>query len=397
MVLRFARELRGVLAHEFLATIARPRHMLLTVAGFLIAATTLVGLLTIPSGLAQLAGHTGLDDVAMVLRGQNASEARGLNIAQKSAMIGNLPGVAHNAQGQALVAPQFVVNVTLRHHDGTRGDVMVRGVSPIFWQVVGDSVHISKGRVFKPGIHELIAGTDATRQFVALGTGAHVVIRQTPWKVTGKFTAGGSLWQSQLWTDIGSLQSQWNAPGRVTSLWVKLTSPDAFNAFAAALESNASLKGLRAERQRHYYRWQIGFIYRYARVAAWGIALVLGIAAILAISNALNMTFLARRRETAMLRAIGFGQPAVAMAMLIEVVVVGLVCSGTMVLVGWGVLNGRTITSATFFQSIGFSLTVNAATACWTLLYSTTLGTIAALWPVIRAVRAPLIGALNEK
>jgi putative ABC transport system permease protein len=291
-----------------------------------------------------------------------------------------------------------VVNVKLRRFDGTRSDVMVRGVSPVFWQVVGDNMHLAHGRIFKPGLRELITGAGAAGHFVTLDTGGHVLIRKTPWHVVGQFTAGGSLWESELWTDIGSLRSAWNAPGDTeTSLWVKLTSPAAYNAFAAALRTNASLKGLHVERQRDYYRFQVGFIYRYTRIAAWGISILLGIAVVLTIANALYMALTARRRETALLRAVGFKQIYLALAMLIEVIVIGAVCACFVILIGWLALNGRSISSATFFQSIDFSLSVSPPVAFWTILYTVLLGIVAALLPIARAVRAPLTRALQEE
>lgn len=396
--MRVLREIRGALAQGLLSTLARPRNALLTVAGFLIAAATLLGLLTIPSGLVRLAGHTGRADVAVVLTSHNMNEATGgMNDAEMIGLIGNLPGVARDADGHALVAPQFVVSTKLRRVNGIKSDVTIRGISPVFWQVVGDSVRLTEGRLFKPGVHELIAGAGAARQFVALDTGDQTLIRKTPWRVTGQFSAGGSLWDSELWTDIGSLQSAWNAPGRYTTLWVRLTSPAAFKDFSAALAANPSLKGLNAQRQTNYYQWQVGFIYRYTLIAAWGISILLGIAAILAIANALNMALIARRRETAVLRALGFRQGSLSAAMLIEVIVTALACACIAIFVGWLVLNGRSVTSATFFQSIDFSLHVGPAVALQTIAWTVALGILAALWPITRAVRAPLTKALQDE
>lgn len=396
--MRWLQEIRACLLQGLLATLARPRNTLLTIAGFLIAAGTLLALLTIPAGLERLAGHTGLPDVAVVLSGNYASEASGgMTTAEQLALLGNLPGVAHDPDGQALVAPQFVVSVKLRKPDGTQSDVMIRGVTPAFWQVVGNSVQLKQGRMFKTGMHEIIAGVGAAHDFVSLGTGAHTMIRKTPWQVTGTFSAGGGLWESELWTSIGALQDAWNAPGSASAVWVKLTSLAAFRQFNAALGSNAGLKGMHAQLQPDYYRWQVGFIYRYATIAALGISVVLGLGAILAIANALGMALAARRRETAILRAVGFRRSALAVALLLEVVVVGLACAGIAIGLGWLFLDGRGVASATFFQSINFSLTVGATVAVLTVAYTLVLGIIAAAWPVARAVRAPLTRALQDE
>lgn len=390
------RELGAALSLGFLATIARPRNTLLTAAGFLIASATLLSLLTIPAGLARLAGHTGLSDVALVLTGPAASEAAGgMDDAEKITLIGNLPGVARDDYGHALVAPQFVVTTKLRRFDGAPSDVTIRGVSPAFWQVVGNAARMTSGRTFTPGVDELIAGSGAARAFAALDTGATVAIRRTPWHVSGNFDTGGGLWDSELWTDIGSLQAAWNAPGRITALWVKLVSPASFNEFKAALLANGSLKGMQAQRQTDYYRWQVGFIYRYTQVAAWGISILLGVAAVLAIANALTMALAARQREIAILRAVGFRRTSLALALFIEVIATGFLFACAVIVAGWLVLDGRAVSSATFFQSIDFSLRVGPWVAAQTIAYTLVLGLIAALWPIARAVRAPLTRALQ--
>ncbi|NCT68741.1 MAG: ABC transporter permease [Rhodanobacteraceae bacterium] len=389
--MRGIREVRGALTQALLTTLTRPRHLLLSVAGLLIAGATLLGLLTIPAGLDGLAARTGLDDVAVVLAGNQPSEAAaGMSDAEKATLIGNLPGVARSTGGSALIAPQFVVNIKLRRRDGATADVMLRGVSPAVWQVLGEHVRLVRGAAFGAGLQELIAGAGVARDFVALDTGAQTLVRKRPWRVSGEFTADGGLWESELWTDIGILQATWNAPGRISAWWVKLTSPAAFDSFEAALSGNSSLKGMYALPQRDYYRMQVGFIYRYTQIAAWGISLLLGLAALLAIANALHMALSARQRETALLRALGFRRTCLALSMLIEVVAISLVCACIVILVGWCVLDGRAIASATFFQSIGFPLRVSANVASWTVFYTCTLGVLAALWPISRALLAPL-------
>src|SRR5690625_7735047 len=112
----FVRELLAALALSFRTSLAQPRHLLLTVAGFLIAAATLLGLLTIPAGMAQLAAHTGLPDVAVVIAA--GADAGGMDSAEQRALNGNRPGVAHNSAGDALVAPQFLVTTRHRRPEG---------------------------------------------------------------------------------------------------------------------------------------------------------------------------------------------------------------------------------------------------------------------------------------
>lgn len=370
--------------------LANPRHMALAATGFLIASGTLLGLLTIPEGIARLAARTGLPDIAVVTVGTSPNEAiGGMRNAEQITLIGNLPGVARQADGSALVVPQLVVNTNMLRRDGVRTNIVLRGISPVFWEVLGHAVK-TRGQPFGPGMSELMAGAGAARSFVRLDTGAQVLIRRTPWRITGEFDTGGSLWDSELWMDIGSLQDAWNARGRVSTVWVKLDSPESFEQFARALSQDPSLRGLEAIRQPDYYRFQIGFVYRYTSIAAWGVALLLGLVAVLAIANASSMALKARRREFAVLRALGFHDMALTLALFVEVALIATLCAVVVVSLGWLVLDGYGVSSATLSQAVRLQLRVGAAVAGWTIAYAIGLGLLASAWPIRRLLREPL-------
>ncbi|HVX03873.1 MAG TPA: ABC transporter permease [Rhodanobacteraceae bacterium] len=375
----------------------RPRHTLLIAFGFVIAGITLAVLLTLPAGLKQLAGNTGLSDVAVVLSGNSFNESGASFKPEIAALVGSLPGVAHGRNGQPLVAPQFVVDTRLRRNDGISATVLVRGVTPVFWDVLGHAVSIRSGRRFAPGKDELIVGVAAARGFVALDTGATTSVNRNPWHVSGEFAAGGGFWESELWTDMAALQAAYHAQGAVTCLWVKLTSPATFETFKKALDDNPQTQGLHAMRQRDYYSLQTSFLKYLILAATEGIAVALGLGAILAIVNALGMAMAARRRELAIQRAVGFRRAALALALLIEVLVIGAICAAVAVLVAWLVVNGHEVGSSTGGSAIEFRMRVGSSVIGWTFAYVLMLGLLSALWPIARAVRAPLTRVLQDE
>ena len=396
--MKLLHEITSSLATGVATALARPRHTLLIAFGFLVAGVTLAVLLTLPAGLQRLAGNTGSPDVAIVLPGNVfAKESGGSLKPELAALVGSLPGVAHAGHGQPLVAPQFVVNTRLRRTDGTTATVLVRGVTPVFWAVVGHAISMRSGRRFAAGKDELIAGVAAARGFVALDTGATTSIHKSPWRVSGEFAANGGFWESELWTDMAALQSAYHAQGAVTCLWVKLTSPAAFKAFKKALHDNPRTQGLQAVRQPDYYANQTSFLKSLITTAAKGVAVALGLGAILAIVNALGMALAARRRGLAIQRAVGFRRGALAIALLVEVLVIGAVCAGIAVLVAWFAVNGHEVGSSTGGSAIEFRMRVGASVIGWTFAYVLILGVLSALWPIARAVRAPLMRGLQDE
>lgn len=388
------RQIAGALAVGLVAAITRPRHLLLAAAGFLIAGLTLVALLTVPAGLARIGGHTGLDDVALVLSKQASSEAGATFPVGVVADVATLPGIASGADGRALVAPQFVVQARLREQSGGTAPVLIRGVTPAFWRIVGAHVQLSAGRRFRPGLDQFVAGDAAVRRFVALDTGAQVRLLHAPWRSTGIFKASG-MWNSELWTSMAALQSAYNAQGQVSTVWVALNSPTALNAFETALHRDPRLDSVRVVSQRTYYRNQIGFLTSFVDAAILGIAVVLGAGAVLAVFNALSLSLAARRRETAVLRALGFGRLAVALALLIEVLVVGAASAIVAIAFGYALIDGRVVGSATLGQAISFPLRLTSKIGVVIVAYLIALGFLAALLPIFRAVRAPLTKALQ--
>jgi putative ABC transport system permease protein len=378
-------------------SLARPRHTLLIAFGFLVAGITLAVLLTLPAGLNRLAGNTGASDIAVVMSG-NAFEESGESFKPAlAALAGSLPGVAHSRNGQPLVAPQFVVETRLRRTDGSTTTVLLRGVTPVFWNIVGHAVSMRSGRRFAAGKDELIAGIAAARGFVALDTGATTSINRNPWHVSGEFAAGGGFWESELWTDMSALQSAYHAQGVLTCLWVKLTSPAAVKAFKRALHDNPPTQGLHAVSQRDYYTDQTWFMKYLITAATQGVAVALGLGAILAIINALGLALAARGRELAIQRAIGFRRGSLALALLVEVLVVGASCAGISVLVAWLAVNGHEVGSSTGGSAIEFRMHVGSAVIGWTFMYVLILGVLSALWPIAQAVRAPLTKTLQDE
>lgn len=373
-------------------TLARPRQALMSASGFVIAAFALVALLTLPASMARLAAQTGLADIAVIVPQAGTNPAP-----DQITALGNLPGVARDAGQRALISAQLTLDIRLRRHDGSRADVRLRGLDEPAWALLGEHVERVRGRHVRTGVNELLAGTAVAGQFVGLEPGHQVMVQETPWEVTGHFAAGASLWESELWMDLGALQAAWRTPARVNEIWVKLEHPGAFEAFRAALQADASLRGLTAIPQPAYYRFQIGFIQRFAQVAAWAVALVLGLGAALVVANALHLAFLARVRDTAMLRTLGFRRHTLLGALMLEVLAIASVSALIALALGWLLLDGRTFATATATQAIQLNLGVTWQMAGAVFAYTLLLAACAALWPIWHSLRVPLLRALHDE
>lgn len=383
------------------SAMARPRHALLAAAGLLVAAVTLLIILTIPVGIERVAMRTGSSGVAVVLANRSGWDETEGNIAPELvARIGVLPQVARNAEGVPLVAPQFAVTHRLKRRDGSERTVLVRGVTPNVWDVAGDGARIVKGSRIAPALQQVVSGLQAADQYLYADTGAELRLGRgvsSQWEVVGEFSAGGGLWESELWADIDALRAMFNVPGQSTSVWVRLASPAAFDEFVDAMQADPRLRGLQVFRQQGFYAGRVAFLKRFVEVAAFVVALVLGLMAVLACSNAVGLALRARRRELAVLRAIGFGSNRLFVALIVEMLVLAGACAAVAMAIGVWLVHAQSVDSSTQTASIRFTLAVTPTVMGLTLGYTLLLGLAGTLIPAWRIVRSPLTLALARE
>jgi putative ABC transport system permease protein len=208
---------------------------------------------------------------------------------------------------------------------GTNADanVQMRGVSP---KVLGsETVKVTSGRFFTPGLYEIVVGKHAVLAYEGLDLGRSIRIGPGTWKVVGVFDAGGSAFDSEIWADSDVLNGNYQRPNSVfQSVTVKLRSEADFAAFDAALHKNPHLQ-VQAVREPQYYEGQSRTVTTLITVLGGMVALVMGLGAILASLNTMYSAVAERSREIAVLRALGFGSMAIVISFLSEALWIALI------------------------------------------------------------------------
>src|SRR2546423_10878299 len=62
-------------------------------------------------------------------------------------------------------------------------------------------IHFTEGRMFQPGLHELVASNPCVRTFTGFELGAEREVRGVDWSVVGHFDQGNSM-QCQVLADV---------------------------------------------------------------------------------------------------------------------------------------------------------------------------------------------------
>jgi putative ABC transport system permease protein len=339
---------------------------------------------------------SGSEDVAIVLRGGAGDELSSSFDREQVSVIVSAPGIVRDAHG-AIASPEFytIVDLPMRS-TGTAANVPFRGVTD---RAIGvrNGFRMVAGRMFEPGKDEVIVGRGAFAQFGNVDLGRKVKWGSHEWRVVGVFECGGSVSESEVWTDLEVLRGVYRRTSSVQVVRARLTSPAALATLAGALAGdprlNASVRG-----EREFYADQSRLLVTLVNYVGTTIAFLMGIGALFAALNTMYSAVSSRTREIATLRALGFGAAPVVASVLLEAGALGLlggIAGGALVYFGLNGYQASTLNWASFSQ-IAFAFTVTPGLLVTGLMYALGLGLVGGLLPGVRAARLPVTVGLRE-
>ena len=104
-------------------------------------------------------------------------------------------------------------------------NITFRGVTPMAFNV-RNNIKIVEGRIFTPGLFEVIVGKKIADRVQGLDIGSTISIQRKNWKVVGLFTADGSSFESEIWGDYDAMAPAIGRNGGCESLTVRLDQSD---------------------------------------------------------------------------------------------------------------------------------------------------------------------------
>ena len=336
---------------------------------------------------------TGSPDRAIVLRSGATGEFSSTLLVDAVATIKDAPGIARGEDGKPAATADFVAAVNLfRREDGARAGLSVRGVDPAV-MVVRPEIKIVDGRLFAPGLRELIVGRSALQEFKDVAIGDGVQLRDGRWTVVGVFESGRDANESSLMTDSATLLSAYQRTA-VNSVTVRLQSEGAFEAFKTALTTNPTLS-VSVERETDFYRRQSEDANQIFGIIGIAVGVFMSLGAIFAALNSMYSAVSVRTREIATLRAIGFGAGGVIVSVLVEALILALIGAAVGAALSWILFNGNTVTLGDSTGSMVFDMQITPSLVVLGVLLACSVGFIGGLLPAVRAARLPVATALR--
>lgn len=354
----------------------------------------LVALLAMGEGFRQTLQQTGDKETAIVLRGGATAELSSGVMRDDVTLLEQLPGILKDAQGKPIASPELVVVANIpKKGTGTDANVEIRGVGEQAF-ALRPNVRIVEGRTFKPGLRELIVGKGALAQFSGLAPGSTLNLANQQWTITGVFESGDAH-ESELWGDVETVSATYRRGG-YQSLTVRLTSPEALDAFKAGIASDPRLK-VDAKTTSDYYSAQSEGLTKVIRVLGITIAAIMAIGAIFGALNTMYAAVATRAREIATLRAIGFRGLPVVISVLLETMLLALAGGVLGAAIAWLIFNNYTVsTLGANFSQVVFAFKVSPDLVWNGIKWALAIGFVGGLFPALRAARLPVTTALRE-
>lgn len=222
---------------------------------------------------------------------------------QDAAVIKNEPGIRRDREGRPMASGISVAAVTrYKRSDDSRVFAPVDGVEPEYLRVVPE-LKLTAGRMFRPGMHELIVGKTRYTEDRGTAIGDRIWLRGDEWVIVGYFETRGML-NSVLLTDALTLMSA-GGSNSFSRILVTLDGPGGFVRLQQALKADPTLK----VEVKHEAEADLDDAKPFTRLLdfiSYFIAAVMAAGATVGAVSALYALADQRRSEIATLRTIGF-------------------------------------------------------------------------------------------
>ncbi len=374
---------------NFMSIKDRLYSSLVIVVGIAAVVSVLVSILAMGVGFQATLVDAASPDRALVLRkGSDAEMSSGVD-QDAAAVVTQLSGVF------GVSAELFAVADVPKRGSDSVANLPLRGVSPDGF-TMRPAIKIVEGRMFSWGTREVIAGVKAAYEFEGVDLGNELPLRDMSLPIVGFFEADGGAYESELWTDVRTMQGALRRPD-FSALRVQYE-PSMGDSLNELVEEDKRLQ-LDFVPETEFYAEQSEGTSAIISVFGYVIASIMAIGAIFGALNTMYSAVSVRSREIATLRALGFAGLPVVVSVMIEALFLAL-SGGVLGAVGsYLAFNGytaSTLNQASFSQ-VAFDFAVTPQLMSLGIIWAIILGFVGGLLPALQAVRMPIVNVLRAE
>jgi putative ABC transport system permease protein len=369
---------------------------LLAIFGIGLVVAAVVVIASMAAGFQAALRSTGSDNNAIVTQRGSLSELTSWISIGNAQTIMTDPRIARDTNGSPLASCEIVIIASKpKKTDNQPTNITLRGVTPNAFKV-RNGIKLVEGRMFEPGLFEIIVGKKISDRVNGLNIGDTIRVQRKELKVVGLFTADGSSFESEMWGDYNALGPAVGRNGGCESLTVRMTNPSVLASLDKDLRANPQMQ-VQADSERTYYENQAGQIAAALKILAGFVGFVMGIGAVFGAMNTMYAIVSQRTREIGTLRALGFSRFSILLSFVMESILLALIggvlgCILAVPMNGFTAGTGQTQS----FSELAFAFKITPGIVITGLIFAALMGLIGGLLPAVRASQMPITKALRE-
>jgi ABC-type antimicrobial peptide transport system permease subunit len=367
-----------------------PSRLAQTVGGSALVVLLLIAAVALNQGMDRVLSSSGSPkNVILVGKGSEESIERSeVAIAAESAAETSIYGI-DTPLGVAAISGEIIYQAPIRTESGKVEPSLLRGVLEKAL-LVHTTVRLLEGTF--PGPGEVMVGHLAHRklgvQIEEFAIGKKLYFGDSPVTISGRFTAPGTVLESEIWFDRNDLASLTQRDS-LSAIVLRMEEGDVDEAELFAFQRN-DLE-LAAIREDKYYQ-KLSIFYQPIQIMTWVTAALVGAGAIFGGLNTLYAAFAARIKEMGTLQSIGYTRTALFISIIQESLLATLTGTLLAFVLAYFLLDGRTVPF-----SIGtFTLTLTPTVIISGLVTGILLGSLGTLPPALRCLLPSLPKALRS-
>lgn len=298
---------------------------------------------------------------------------------------------------QPALSPELTIAV--RVGVGESGPVqlgVLRGVDTVRAFLVRRQVQLIEGQL--PGRDEVMIGALVAAKLGLrqneLAVGASLVIEGRKWKISGRFTAAGSLLDAEIWCQLDDLKLALKRPNDISILAMR------FDSHGDSVQQMATVDyfcrnrrpdlELMGSREAAYYA-TLQQHYGHMRGLVWVLVALVALAGACGAVNTMYAAVAGRVREFAALQAVGFPRRAIALSLMQESVILAAAATLIATALALILLQG----AAVRFTMGAFTLQLDRVALLVGCGAGLGLGIFGAIPPALRSFRMSIVDALK--
>jgi putative ABC transport system permease protein len=367
----------------------------ITVTGIALVVFVFAAVLMMAYGIQKTLVATGSDDNVIIARKSSQGEISSIIDGNTRSVILTLPQVATTTDGKPIASGEPVVIINLEKVGGGLSNVTVRGVSPMAFQL-RPQIRLMEGRMFTEGAREIIVGSSIARRFTGASIGDKVKFAGDAWTIVGRYDAGGSGFDSEMWGDATQLLLAFNRGNSVSTLTLRLNHPEDYESFKQTFEADRRLQQFEPEHEKRFFEKQSEQMSLFIYVLGIFVTVIFSAGATIGAMITMYAAVANRTVEVGTLRALGFRRRSVMSAFLTESLVLSLIGGGIGLVIA-SALSFVRISTLNFgsFSELEFSFAVSPSIVGISLVFAMIMGLLGGFLPAVRAARLNIVNALR--